>query len=100
MDGVDPARSLEAAVNPADCGTGQRVLYQGRIYTVSALAGEHATIADGIEFRSVPIADLEPVLTVGCADAEPDPVWSRLALFTAALAVGTAVGLTAWWLAS
>jgi len=72
-------------VRPADCHVSQRVLYAGRAYVVSALAGDRAVIADGGEFRTVPISELEPALLRNGqleaairdhgADAEPGPDW-------------------------
>jgi hypothetical protein len=78
---------MEAAVKPANCHVGQRVLYAGRPCVVSAIAGDRAVIAYDGEFRTVPIAVLEPALlrdgqlegairNLG-ADAGPDPDWQQ-----------------------
>jgi hypothetical protein len=73
-------------VRPADCHSGQRVLYAGRACVVSAIAGDRAVIAIDGEFRTVPIAELAPALRDGQleaairnfgADAEPDPDWQQ-----------------------
>jgi hypothetical protein len=84
-------------MTPADCHAGQQVLHAGRPCVVSAIAGDHATIAINGEFRAVPIAELTPAVTdvrltsalrgLG-SDLEPAPGWDRQVL--QAIAAGEA----------
>ncbi len=102
----------------ADCHVGQRAWYASRICVVSALAGDHATVADGAVLRTVPIAELEPValddgqLEAALGDlgkdfdSNPDwqrGVWNRIEArkrrrrwVVVALAIVAAIALAAW----